>query len=364
MESSPKSCFCDEKKQKTLNNLLLESSSQGHIINVKKWIRAGAEIDTSDNGGDEEIVVDFDNLETCLAKYKAENRRVFTPLQLALSCQIGRKKAGLPTRSYYEVVEYLLKKGASPNSEVKAINNGKVVKYTPAFWAVMNDSSIGILKLLIKYGADLNFKNYVERDEGLLYHAIGRNFEIVELLLKNGVDAKYANKINGSTPLHHAVKERDLRIAKLLMSYGADLNAINFHDQAPIHCAVRAKNLKMVKLLIEHGVDINSKPEKYYSPLQIAVLNKDYELVKFLLENGANVNQRTDNEGDISTTPLHLACHAGHDNIAEILMKYGADVDALEDTEVMEKSTPLHYAALKGFHLIVRNLLKKGMYVY
>ena len=53
--SSPKPSFCNEKRQKTLNNLLLDSSSQGHIINVKKWIRAGAEIDTSDNGGDSPV---------------------------------------------------------------------------------------------------------------------------------------------------------------------------------------------------------------------------------------------------------------------------------------------------------------------
>ena len=49
-------------RQEILNNLLKESAFKGHIINLKKWIKAGAEIDASNN--DKGIVMDFDNMTT------------------------------------------------------------------------------------------------------------------------------------------------------------------------------------------------------------------------------------------------------------------------------------------------------------
>ena len=379
-----------ERRQNTLNNLLKESAQKGHIINLKKWIKAGADIDASNN--DKGIIMDFDNLtmdqslrgvlpskkssiknapaELLLsasgAYYNTEGRKVFTPLQCAL--------LGKQTKSHYEVVEFLLKKGASPNSECNSTYKGRVIKFTPAFHAVLA-GNIGMLKLLTTYGADLIFKNYIDMDEGLLYHAIQeKQFEIVEFLLKNGISAKYVNKKNGLTPLHHAVEKGDPKIAKLFLTNGADVNATTFNDEAPIHSAVLGLNLKMVKLLIEHGANINTM-KKFsscqMSPLPIAVYKNDYEIVEFLLENGADVNQRCRSNDEISTTtPLHFACkNGGHNNIAELLMKYGAEIDAMEEflpekeshTEKDMKWTPLHYAASLGLHLIVRNLLKKGM---
>ena len=66
MESAPpmNKCECEQerqKRQKTLNNLLRLSAKDGHIINVKKWVKAGAEIDTSDN--EEGIIVDGNHIE-------------------------------------------------------------------------------------------------------------------------------------------------------------------------------------------------------------------------------------------------------------------------------------------------------------
>ena len=108
-----------ERRQNTLNNLLKESAQKGHIINLKKWIKAGADIDASNN--DKGIIMDFDNLtmdqslrgvlpskkssiknapaELLLsasgAYYNSEGRKVFTPLQCAL--------LGKQTKSHYEV---------------------------------------------------------------------------------------------------------------------------------------------------------------------------------------------------------------------------------------------------------------------
>ena len=85
------------------------------------------------------------------------------------------------SRGHYEVAEFLLKKGASPNSEFKSIYQGQPIKITPTFLAIFRNN-IAIMKLLITHGADLNFKNYVEKDSrfqghGLLFQVFRMNFD-------------------------------------------------------------------------------------------------------------------------------------------------------------------------------------------
>ena len=85
-EQTDTSCGCDEKRQKTLNNLLRDSAFRGHIINVKKWIKAGAQIDVNEQN-DEEII-DVDNLllneDENNPPINIGNRKIFTALHSAI----------------------------------------------------------------------------------------------------------------------------------------------------------------------------------------------------------------------------------------------------------------------------------------
>ena len=79
-------CGCDEKRQKTLNNLLRDSAFRGHIINVKKWIKAGAQIDVNEQKHEE--IIDVDNLllndDENNPPINTENRKIFTALHSAI----------------------------------------------------------------------------------------------------------------------------------------------------------------------------------------------------------------------------------------------------------------------------------------
>ncbi len=123
-------------------------------------------------------------------------------------------------------------------------------------------NNITMLKLLITYGADLNFKNYVEEDtrfegQGLLFQAMTlKHFEIVELLVKKGIDMKYVDRYY-RTPFHYAVVQSTFKIAKLLLDNGADLNAEYDHGVTPLFLAVHAWREEAVQLLIDNGADLN-----------------------------------------------------------------------------------------------------------
>ena len=52
-------------------------------------------------------------------------------------------------------------------------------------------------------------------------------------------------------------------------------------------------------------------------------------------------------------TPLHIACHYGHWEVAKLLLEEGADVEAKTKTGYM----PLHQAAQQGHEHIIELLL-------
>ena len=255
-----------------------------------------------------------------------------------------------PAQGHYEVVEFLLKKGANPNTDIPT--NQTLIRMTPLLFAATN-GHLGIAKLLIKYGADLNKRS--PENVGILEIAIDEdNLEMVELLIKSGIELEYKAQNYLMSPFHRAVSNGHYDIAKLLISHGADINSRLGDENTPMHTAIMVKNIRMVKLLLSHGVDINIKGIGNHTPLQTAVTIWHYEIVEFLLENGANVNEEY---ADGCTTLLHIACqNGGHNNITEILIKYGAKLDALDENGC----APIHFAADEGLHLIVRNLLKKG----
>ena len=94
MNKSQQTCGCDEKRQKTLNNLLRDSAFRGHLINVKKWIKAGAEIDVNEQNHEEIIDVDIlllNNAENN-PPINIDNRKIFTALHSAiLGSMLGGK---------------------------------------------------------------------------------------------------------------------------------------------------------------------------------------------------------------------------------------------------------------------------------
>jgi ankyrin repeat protein len=79
-----------------------------------------------------------------------------------------------------------------------------------------------------------------------------------------------------------------------------------------------------------------------------------YDIAAFLIvEHSQDVNARG---FDRKETPLHVASHRGHADVAQLLLKHGADADAQDD----EKRTPLLRASKDGHVKVARALLEHG----
>lgn len=145
------------------------------------------------------------------------------------------------------------------------------------------------------------------------------HIDVARIFLEAGatVDIRGAG---GWTPLHRAAKLGHVEVTKLLIQKGADVQAEGIDGWTPLLRAAMAGRAATGRILIDAGADIHvvSRAQQW-TPLHWAAFSGSKALAEMLLSAGANVNAR---EGT-SATPLYLARHYGHDEVATLLRQFG-----------------------------------------
>jgi ankyrin repeat protein len=230
-------------------------------------------------------------------------------------------------------IRRLLLKDANPNS--RSIYGDSALKIA------VEHGCIEAVKILIKFGADVNYQN------PLMDACRNRKWRIVKILLDAGANP---NQITRCTnPLSYAATYDQIKIVKLLLAHNAN---VDIEDGCPLKRAAFNGNTELVALLLKSGAKVDIELDFVGSALYLAASNGRTKCVRLLLEAGANANARSrDHE-----TALHMAALSGFYDIVHLLLKAGANMYNVDKQGIM----PLIYAREQSYNLnlLPRPLLK------
>lgn len=159
-----------------------------------------------------------------------------------------------------------------------------------------NIDSLQLVRLLVKYGADVNARhgkhsaansrlNYTQATPLLMAAETG-DVPLMRLLLELGADPTLMN-VDHCTPLLAAAgvgvlsngdetagtEDEAIEAVRLLLELGADVNAVDDHGKTAMHGAAFKSWTKMIQFLADNGADIkvwNQRNDNGWTPLMIA----------------------------------------------------------------------------------------------
>ena len=113
------------------------------------------------------------------------------------------------------------------------------------------------------------------------------NIGLVKELVKNGADVNCIDK-TGQSPLHRACYLGHLDIVRVLIANGADIHQRASDLQlTPLHSATMNGDCQVVAFLIDNGADIHARDAAGGTPLLAACWVGALDTVKYLISKGA-----------------------------------------------------------------------------
>ncbi|KAF5281784.1 hypothetical protein FQR65_LT14531 [Abscondita terminalis] len=286
------------------------AASVGDVVNVRRHLDSGVDIDIADINGD-------------------------TPLFTA--CFSNNRN----------VVKLLLERKA--RVELSPMNNPK---QTCLHYAVERGWDDVVLQIL-DTGFFVDKRN--ARGSTALMTAISfKNPHIVRLLLDRGADP-FATDESRATCLHIAVSKGMIDIVEELVKIGICVNERDSELNTPLLSAIALNDRPVMKLLLSvPEVDVYAE-NQWCSPLHEAAYCGVNEAVLEIIERGLDVNKEND-DGD---PPLFLALLGRRDDTVRILRKKGARIDIVNSKT---KCTCLNAAVVNWCEDVVREILALGCF--
>lgn len=253
--------------------------------------------------------------------------------------------------------------------------------------AAADEGHIGVVKLLLQYGANPNFTSRVTSpmeaaagnnqvdvmrvllSAGASPHALGPpspltaaaregHTEATQLLLSAGVHPDREGQC--TSPIIEAARFGHTHIIRMLLAAGANPgiakgNGLN-HTTSLIE-ATKSGHLGSIKALIQAGANVCGASHSS-TPLREAIINGDTPAIMFLLRPGESNRRELSPFGEEYI--LHMAASLGNAETVDFLLAQGLHVNSQDSTN----TTPISRAAAVGNVPAVRVLLAHGAGVH
>ena len=209
-------------------------------------------------------------------------------------------------------VDFLLEQKVSPNERGTYPH--------PPLAVAANSNDVGLMKKLIKHGADINIKGMSGKPlftESILEDS----YKEIDLLLESGADPEA--EIDGQTPLLLALERQDGYLRNLLIKHGAKLDRNGASGRHLAYEALDNGDHDWLMQLIESGISADLKSKDGNTLLLTAMADNNYKLVDFLIEKDADVNKPNSR----GITPITHAVSNGDMVMARALIVRRADIE-------------------------------------
>ena len=194
---------------------------------------------------------------------------------LGLDIQEIQKMRIFIKKNQLEKIKKMLDGGFNINQAIYRFNR-------TAIYGAIENNNLELVKLFIKYGADLNYEdtqdlylstpltyaqslekspqkiiNYllnqkldlIKNGDCICWGAGNNQISVVEKSLNIGIDINYKSKTEGETALLWAVSQNHIEMVKFLLSKGADIHALNRYGTNIIEMAEYEKHYKLLSYL-------------------------------------------------------------------------------------------------------------------
>ncbi|KIE05127.1 hypothetical protein NF27_EY02230 [Candidatus Jidaibacter acanthamoeba] len=265
------------------------------------------------------------------------------------------------------VVEILLNKHQKPgivNRMLSWLAGTSQDEYIIALGKAARNGHLGVVKLLLKQGLDLN-KQAKDGETLLITAAKSGHDEIVKELLSKGADFNLEDKSKGTALIYAAehghretleiLLEKKLaksfftRIFEPLLKWFIKPNDNNTEYSKAFLKAIENDHKETAEMLLSKGLNIDIQGELGYKTLIAAAKTGSVELVSIALNNGID----PDKQDKFGYTALMYAAENGHIEVVAKLLNKKANINAYRN----DNRTALMLAVKKEYKEIVKLLL-------
>ena len=206
-----------------------------------------------------------------------------------------------------------------------------------------------VVKMLVKRGADLHSRSYIDDYEDLPIHfaSLAGHSDVVEYLVQTDRGQLTVRNRDGDTPLHRAVVGGHVNTVRTLLDLGSNIEARNSDGWTPLCHAAAEGNLDIVRMLYDRGANVYARSnadDDEDMPIHLAAYFGHLQVVSFLIDRKHELLFAKNRENE---SPINRAAVGGHTSVVEYLLSRGVGIE----TTGFRGRTPLHEG--KSFIILI-----------
>ncbi|XP_051970988.1 ankyrin repeat and SAM domain-containing protein 6-like [Xyrauchen texanus] len=214
---------------------------------------------------------------------------------------------------------------ASTNNNTVHGDNGKKFLEITSLLAAAQHGHEAAARLLLEWGADVNFCQKTTGWSALMLAAAGGRVNVTQQLVERGADPDHLNVL-GKTAFEVALQLQHKDVKNYLDSITTVRPQPDDEKKRPdIFHALKLGNAQLVKEMVEEdSSQVNVSNADGASPLMMAAVSGQLEVVQLLVEKHADMNKQDSVHG---WTALMQATYHGNKDVVKFLLNQGADVN-------------------------------------